>query len=205
MDKVELADSQLKAITVQTIAEHVFSPQRTAVGSIDFDEDRAVQVFSNYQGKIIQAFAKIGDPVTRGQPLYTIESPDLLQSESALVAAAGVYALTTKVLERDRKLHETKGISDKDLDQATSDQMSADAALKAARCRPCVWQVGRRDRPDGRQPPDRPCADRAQSAHRPGDGPQCAAGPAGPTRQRDRALCGRGPVGHVDGGECRRG
>jgi cobalt-zinc-cadmium efflux system membrane fusion protein len=133
MDKVELADSQLKAITVQTIAEHVFSPQRTAVGSIDFDEDRAVQVFSNYQGKIIQAFAKIGDPVTRGQPLYTIESPDLLQSESALVAAAGVYALTTKVLERDRKLHETKGISDKDLDQATSDQMSADAALKAAR------------------------------------------------------------------------
>jgi cobalt-zinc-cadmium efflux system membrane fusion protein len=47
--------------------------------------------------------------VTRGQPLYTIESPDLLQSRSALVAAAGVYALTTKVLERDRKLHETKG------------------------------------------------------------------------------------------------
>jgi cobalt-zinc-cadmium efflux system membrane fusion protein len=51
MDKVELADSQLKAITVQTIAEHVFSPQRTAVGSIDFDEDRAVQVFSNYQAR----------------------------------------------------------------------------------------------------------------------------------------------------------
>jgi cobalt-zinc-cadmium efflux system membrane fusion protein len=89
--------------------------------------------------------------VTRGQPLYTIESPDLLQSESALVAAAGVYALTTKVLERDRKLHETKGISDKDLDQATSDQMSADAALKA-RALPSMCLASRTPRSTGWSP-----------------------------------------------------
>ena len=132
-DKVELTDTQLKSVTVQTIAEHVFSPQRTAVGSIDFDQDRAVQVFSNYQGKIIQAFAQIGDEVEKGQPLYTIESPDLMQAGSTLISAAGVYELTTKALERDRRLHETKGLSDKDLDQATSDQMAAEAALKAAR------------------------------------------------------------------------
>jgi cobalt-zinc-cadmium efflux system membrane fusion protein len=132
-EKVELTESQLKAVTVQTLADHVFSPQRTAVGSIDFDENRAVQVSSNYQGKIIQAFAQVGDEVAAGKPLYTIESPDLMQAGSALISAAGVYDLTTKALERDRKLRETKGIADKDLDQAVSDQMAADAALKAAR------------------------------------------------------------------------
>ncbi len=132
-DKVELTGSQLKSITVQTIAEHSFSPERTAVGNIDFDEDRAVQVSSNYPGKIIAALADIGDAVEKGKPLYTIESPDLAQAESTLIAAAGVYDLTTKALARDRQLHQTQGISDKDLDQAASDQMTAEGNLKAAR------------------------------------------------------------------------
>ena len=38
-----------------------------------------------------------------------------------------------KALERAKKLHETKGIADKDFEQAASDQMTADAALRAAR------------------------------------------------------------------------
>jgi cobalt-zinc-cadmium efflux system membrane fusion protein len=132
-DRVELTASQLKTIDIQPVFHHVFSPERTAVGSIDFDEDRAVQVFSNYPGKIIQAFAEVGDDVAQGKPLYTIDSPDLTQAESNLIAAAGVEALTTRALERDRKLHEAKGIADKDLDQAISDQMTAEGNLRAAR------------------------------------------------------------------------
>lgn len=132
-DHVQLTDTQLKAIGLETVAEHTFSPQRTAVGSIDFDEDRAVQVFSNYPGKITEAFGQIGDEIPKGKPLYAIESPDLMAAGSALIAAAGVYDLTTKALERDRRLHEAKGIADKDFEQAASDQMTADAALKAAR------------------------------------------------------------------------
>jgi len=138
-DKVELSDSQLKTITLGTVSTHAFSPQRTAVGGIDFDEDRAVQVYSNYAGKIIQASLQIGAPVTRGEPLYTIESPDLMQAESTLIAAAGVYDLTTRALERARRLHETNGIADKDLEQASSDQMTAEGALKAARAAVLVF------------------------------------------------------------------
>lgn len=130
---VELTPKQLQAITVITAEAHSFSPARTAVGAIDFNEDRAVQVFPNYQGKIIQAYAQLGDEVGKGRPLYTIESPDLIQAESTLISAAGVYDLTTRALDRARKLHETRGIADKDLEQAVSDQMTADGALKAAR------------------------------------------------------------------------
>ncbi|HSZ51825.1 MAG TPA: efflux RND transporter periplasmic adaptor subunit [Caulobacteraceae bacterium] len=132
-DKVELTDSQLKSITIGTVGEHVFSPQRTAVGSIDFNEDRAVQVFSNYPGKIIAAHGEIGDEISKGQVLYTIESPDLMQAEQTLIAAAGVYDLTTRALSRDRQLHESKGIADKDLEQAVSDQMTAQGNLEAAK------------------------------------------------------------------------
>src|ERR1700720_1042240 len=75
----------------------------------------------------------LGDNVKRGQPLLTIESPDLIQAESSLIAAAGVLDLTTHVLTRAKQLYEVQGIAEKDLQQAISDQQTAEGALKAAR------------------------------------------------------------------------
>lgn len=132
-DRVELTASQLRAVELGRAESHAFEPTVTAVGSIDFNEDRSVQVFTNYQGKIAETFAILGDDVKRGQPLYTIESPDLMQAASTLIATAGVFELTTKALTRAKALHEVKGLSDKDYEQTISDQMTADAAYKAAR------------------------------------------------------------------------
>ena len=114
-------------------AEHAFPQERTAVGSIDFNENLAVQVFSPYQGKIIKAYAEVGDPVKKGQTLFTIESPDLIQADSNLIAAAGLLDLTTHALERAKQLYEVQGIAEKDLQQAISDQQTAEGALKAGR------------------------------------------------------------------------
>jgi cobalt-zinc-cadmium efflux system membrane fusion protein len=130
---VTLEDAQLKSVKIEPAVEHLFAIEREAVGSIDFNEDRSVQVYPPNQGKIIELFANLGDDVAKAKTLYTIESPDLIQAESALIAAAGVLDLTTRALERARKLYETQGISQKDLEQAISDQQTAEGALKAAR------------------------------------------------------------------------
>jgi len=130
---VELNETQAKSVKVEPAGERTFVVQREAVGSIDFNQDMTVQVFSPYQGKIVGLFAKLGDEVAKGRKLYTIDSPDLGQAESTLIAAAGVLELTTRTLARARKLYETQGISRKDLEQAISDQQSAEGALKAAR------------------------------------------------------------------------
>jgi cobalt-zinc-cadmium efflux system membrane fusion protein len=130
---VELTDAQLKSIKISVAAEHEFPQERTAVGSIDFNENLAVQVFSPYQGKIIRAYAEVGDQVKKGQTLFTIESPDLIQADSNLIAAAGLLDLTTHVLERARQLYEIQGMAEKDLQQAISDQQTAEGALKAGR------------------------------------------------------------------------
>jgi membrane fusion protein, heavy metal efflux system len=132
-NSVELSESQLQMINVGTVAEYTFPLQREAVGNIDFNEDMETQVFPPYQGRIAQLFAKLGDNVSRGQVLFTIESPDLIQAESSLIAAAGLLDLTSKTLERARQLHDVQGIADKDLEQAISDQQTAEGALKAAR------------------------------------------------------------------------
>ena len=130
---VTLEDAQLKSVKIEPAGEHLFAIEHEAVGSIDFNEDKSVQVYPPYQGKIVGLFANLGDEVAKGKTLYTIESPDIVQAESTLIAAAGVLDLTTQVLERARKLYETQGVAQKELEQAISDQQTAEGALKAAR------------------------------------------------------------------------
>ena len=142
-DSVELNSSQVAAVKLAPIGTRRFALQRAAVGTLDFNEDVAVQVFSPYPGKIIRAFAEVGDDVRRGQTLYTIDSPDLLQAESTLIAAAGVADLTAAALQRAKELFDTQSLAQKDYQQAVSDQMAAEGELKAARA--AVRIFGKKD------------------------------------------------------------
>ena len=131
---VELSPSQLNAIKIERVGTYAFPLEKEAVGGIDFDENLSVQVFPPYQGKIIKALAEIGDEVQKGEPLYTIDSPDLIQAESTLIGAAATYELTNKELARARDLYSTNvGVPQRELEQAISDQQNAEGALKAAR------------------------------------------------------------------------
>jgi membrane fusion protein, heavy metal efflux system len=130
---VDLSDSQLALVKVEPIEEHDFPSEKEAVGSIDFNEDMSVQVFTPYQGRIIALFGSVGDDVKKGQTLFTIDSPDLLTAESTLIAAAGVLELTTRSLARLTELYKTLAVSQRDLEQGKSDQQTAEGNLRAGR------------------------------------------------------------------------
>jgi membrane fusion protein, heavy metal efflux system len=132
-NSIELSDSQLALVKVEPIEEHDFPSEKEAVGSIDFNQDMAVQVFTPYQGRIIALFASIGDDVKKGQTLFTIDSPDLLTAESTLIAAAGVLELTTRSLARLAELYKSLAVSQRELEQAKSDHQTAEGNLRAAR------------------------------------------------------------------------
>jgi cobalt-zinc-cadmium efflux system membrane fusion protein len=132
-DSVDLTDAQLTAVKVEPVEARQFPVDKQAVGSIDFNEDLAVQVFTPYPGRIIALFAEVGDDVKKGQTLFTIDSPDLLQAESTLIAAAGVLDFTTRNLARNRDLYTTHAVSQHDLEQAVSDEQTAEGNLRAAR------------------------------------------------------------------------
>ena len=97
---LDLSPSQLNSIKIEPVGSYLFPVEKEAVGNIDFDEDLSVQVFPAYQGKIIKTFVELGDSVQKDQPLYTIESPDLIQAESTLIGAAATFELTSKELAR---------------------------------------------------------------------------------------------------------
>jgi len=130
---VELNPSQLSAIKIGPVGTYEFPVDKDTVGSISFADDLSVQVFPSYQGKIIKCLSELGDQVQKGQPLYTIESPDLIQAESNLIGAAATLDLTTKELTRAKELDGTSGVSQREYEQAISDQQTAEGALKAAR------------------------------------------------------------------------
>jgi len=130
---VELSEKQAASLKIGPVASREFALLKTAVGAIDFNENLLVQVFSQYQGKILKAFYNIGDEVQAGHPLFTIDSPDLLQAESALLAAAGVLELQKRTLARALNLLKAGGSAQKDVDQSTSDQQTAEGNFKAAK------------------------------------------------------------------------
>ena len=130
---VELLETQLKAVKVEVAAERDFPVEKSAVGSIDFNEEMLTQVFTPYQGRIVGLFAKVGDEVKKGQPLFAIDSPDLVQASSTMISSAGVLELTTRNLERLKMLYESRAASLKELEQSKSDNQTAQGAYRAAR------------------------------------------------------------------------
>jgi cobalt-zinc-cadmium efflux system membrane fusion protein len=131
---VDLQANQLHAVKIEPVGSYEFPVEVEAVGNIDFDEDLSVPVFSPYQGKIITALKQLGDPVEKGEALYTIDSPDLVQAESNLIGAAATLELTNKELKRAKELYSSSvGVSQRELEQAINDQQTAEGALKAAR------------------------------------------------------------------------
>ena len=132
-EAVDLSEKQAASIKVGPVETRDFEVFKTSIGTIDFNENMLVQVFSQYSGKILKAFYNVGDDVKKGDILFTIDSPDLLQAESTLLAAAGVLDLQKKVLARASGLLKQGGSAQRDVDQATSDEQTAEGNFKAAR------------------------------------------------------------------------
>jgi membrane fusion protein, heavy metal efflux system len=130
---VDVTEKQAETFKPLPAEPRAFRVVKNAVGSIDFNENMLVQAFTTNPGRIVDTMYNVGDDVKKGDTLFTIDSPDLLQAESTLLAAAGVLELQTRTLTRVKQLFKTGGGAQKDVDQATSDQQTAEGAFKAAR------------------------------------------------------------------------
>lgn len=130
---VDVTEKQVVAFKVMPAEPRAFNVVKNAVGSIDFNQNMLVQAFTTNPGRIVDTPFNVGDGVNKGDTLFTIDSPDLLQAESSLLASAGVLELQTRTLARVKQLLKTGGGAQKDVDQATSDQQTAEGNYKAAR------------------------------------------------------------------------
>jgi cobalt-zinc-cadmium efflux system membrane fusion protein len=131
--EVELTEKQANTLKIAPVGQATFEVQRSAVGNIDFNQNMLVQVFTPNPGRIIATYANVGDRVQKGQLLFTVDSPDLVTAISNLIQAAGVLALQNANLKRLTETLRGGGGAQKDVDQAKSDQQTAEGNLRAAR------------------------------------------------------------------------
>jgi hypothetical protein len=80
-----------------------------SVGNLEFDQQRMVTVTTKYAGWVEKVYANaVGEPVRRGQPLFEIYSPELVQTQqellSALVHARHLAAAPAATRERAEAL-----------------------------------------------------------------------------------------------------
>jgi cobalt-zinc-cadmium efflux system membrane fusion protein len=130
---IELNETQVSTLKIETVVEQDFVQEKHSVGNIVFDQNKLVTVFAHYQGRLIDANLNVGDSVQAGQPLFTMQSPDLLTAEANLITVAGTSRMHNRNLARAKTLVKNGGISQQAADQVIADQQSTDGALKSAR------------------------------------------------------------------------
>ncbi len=136
-------------LVVAQVGQQAFRAERTTEGKIALNEEQTTPIFSPYSGRVTKLLVKPGDKVERGQPLFTIEATDTVQSLNDLMTAASAKNKATSqlnfiqtVVARNRDLYEAKAVPLRDLQKAENDLITAqndiraaDAAFEAARNR----------------------------------------------------------------------
>jgi Cu(I)/Ag(I) efflux system membrane fusion protein/cobalt-zinc-cadmium efflux system membrane fusion protein len=124
--EVALEPSVIQRMNVRTaeVERRDLDRRIVTVGTLDYDEDRMVSVTTRYSGFVEQVHVDyLGQPVRRGDALFEIDSPELVQTQRELLAAVRYAA------RLDDAPPEVRG--------------RAQDLLEAARIRLDYWQIDR--------------------------------------------------------------
>lgn len=109
-------------------------------GRLTAHEDRTVRLGAPAEGRVLQVHVRLGDRVTRGEPLVTLQSPaaagaqaELSKAMAELGSRQSQAAYARAANERAERLLAVKAISRQDVERARTDDELAQAALVQAR------------------------------------------------------------------------
>ncbi len=94
---IDAAVQQNMNVVTESVSRRDISHEIRTVGSLGYDQERMVSVTTKYPGFIEKTYVNyIGQPVRKGEPLFEIYAPELVQTEQELLAALR-YARATGV------------------------------------------------------------------------------------------------------------
>lgn len=102
---------------------------------VEAEPGRVARVQTPLTGRIVSVQHRLGDTVTAGDVLFSIDSPDLAQAAADAAKADAALVLARRNLERQQALDAADIASKRDVEQARNDaqQAASDAARAAAR------------------------------------------------------------------------
>jgi cobalt-zinc-cadmium efflux system membrane fusion protein len=148
-DNIRATPAQMRQLSISKAELYSFRVLKPAIGQIAYNEDTSTIVLTPFPGRVTRLIAKIGDVVKRGDPLFEIDSPEVVLPQNEFIAAITALnkaksqlALAQIVEKRTKDLFEGKAGPLKDWQQAQAaliaaqnDMRSAETALQAGRNR----------------------------------------------------------------------
>lgn len=138
-DSVRVSPDQMHQLSVVPVESRPMQVQKAAIGQIAFNEDASTVVLAPFAGRVTRLIAKIGDDVKRGDPLFEIDSPEVVQAQTDLIAAThsvekskAQLALAKRVLDRQTALMADRATAQREVDQARNDFAAAESDLRTA-------------------------------------------------------------------------
>jgi len=138
-DTVRTTLDQMHQLSIERVELYLFRTQKPAIGQIAFNEDLSTVVVTPFSGRVTRLIAKIGDAVKRGDALFEIDSPEVVQAQTDLIAAVqsvqkakSQLALAKRVLDRQTSLLAGRATSQREADQANADHAAAESDVATA-------------------------------------------------------------------------
>ena len=128
----QVQDGQISVVTVD---ERPVAAELDTPGRIAFDDSHIAHVFSPVGGRVVRIEAQLGQPVRRGAPLVTLESPDVGVAAADVGKAEADLQAAERELRRQRELFEAHAAAQRDLEAAQAARDRATAELARARQR----------------------------------------------------------------------
>jgi cobalt-zinc-cadmium efflux system membrane fusion protein len=132
-------------IEVTTVAEQVVDDFILTSSTITLDDLRTGHVLSPVTGRVIKIMAQLGQRVKKGEPLATIESPDIGNAVSDTNKAEADLISAEHDFRRKKDLFEQKAASAADVEASEDNYRTAKAELERARQKQFLLRVGHVD------------------------------------------------------------
>jgi len=127
-------------LAIQPVVEQDIQRSLVLPAVVEADPGRLIKVLPPLAGRVTQLKVQLGERVEPSQPLVVIDSPDLATAYADYDRGKVLLSLALKSRDRQRGLAKIGGASDKDLQQAETDYVTAEVELKRTEAR--LKQIG---------------------------------------------------------------
>jgi len=127
-----IPQDQMSHVQVVTVQPSKITRTLRLTGAVAYNAFSTTPVITQVGGPVSKILVVPGDRVKRGQPLLEVSSPDYSLLLAAYLKARDTYRVADKNYQRAQDLFAHHAIADRDLLQAESDRIQAQADLSAA-------------------------------------------------------------------------
>ncbi len=130
--EAKTANTAVRNVRTAVVAVSRFHRSIEATGTVAFDQNRSTQVLSPISGPVASILVGFGSHVGRGEAMAIVASPDFAAAMSALRRAEATARNARRVAELDRQLFKNDAIARRDMEQAETDAVGAEADRDSA-------------------------------------------------------------------------